>query len=162
VIEVYSDGASGARGGKPGGYGWIICKDGFVKYSGYGGHPSTTNNAMEMTGAIEGLRALECSKIVETSDEVHLISDSQYVLGIAGGHSNPVKNMELAQALRARCRRLGVIPRHVKGHSFRQGLPVAAQWDAAMNHMCDKLAGMGKRQAAKTDGWLFGSQTKHG
>ena len=71
-VELYTDGACSGNPG-PGGWGLIL------KYKGHeremsGGEAETTNNRMEITAVIEGLRALKepCS--------VDVYSDSKYVV----------------------------------------------------------------------------------
>lgn len=71
-VTIYTDGACS---GNPGPGGWAaILKYGDKEKELSGGEPSTTNNRMELTGAIMGLRALkrQCS--------VTLYSDSRYLV----------------------------------------------------------------------------------
>ena len=71
-VEIYTDGACS---GNPGPGGWAaILKYGEFRKEMSGGEKSTTNNRMELTGAISGLSALKepCS--------VKLYSDSQYLV----------------------------------------------------------------------------------
>lgn len=72
TVNIYTDGACK---GNPGAGGWaaILECDGYEKEL-CGGEKSTTNNRMELTAAIEGLKALnkECRVI--------LYSDSQYLV----------------------------------------------------------------------------------
>ena len=71
AIELYTDGACKGNPG-PGGWGVLIRIDG-VDARHCGGERETTNNRMELQAAIEGLRLLE------TTSEVVLVTDSQYV-----------------------------------------------------------------------------------
>lgn len=71
-VTIYSDGACIGNPG-PGGYGVILLFNGTRKEMS-GGFRHTTNNRMELLGAIEGLRALK-----EPCD-VTVYSDSQYVV----------------------------------------------------------------------------------
>jgi ribonuclease HI len=64
---------------------------------------------------------------------IELVSDSQYVLGLANGAFSASKNVALAQHVREICAKAIVSTRWVRGHS---GHPV--------NEMCDKLAKAGK------------------
>ncbi len=71
-VEIFSDGACSGNPG-PGGYGTLLRYGDHVKeLSGY--DPATTNNRMELLGAIRGLEALKqpCN--------VRLITDSQYLV----------------------------------------------------------------------------------
>src|SRR5260221_7627997 len=68
--------ADGSCLGNPGPGGWaaVIVKPGGVSNTVFGGDPATTNNRMEFTAAIEGLR------IIPTRTRVVLPSDSQSVV----------------------------------------------------------------------------------
>ena len=78
-IVVFTDGASKGNPG-PGGWGVIIVRpDGHVTELG-GGAATTTNNKMELTGAIEAL-----SRLQGTTGPVSIYTDSTYVIqGIRG------------------------------------------------------------------------------
>lgn len=139
-VIIYTDGACSGNPG-PGGWGTILMhKDVRKEISGY--MPNTTNNIMEITAVIEGLKMLkyEC--------EVEIYSDSAYVVNAFNNHwlegwmkknwvnSNrePVKNKELWQELYNLTKKHQVKFIKVKGHS-----------DNEYNNRCDELA----RQAIK-------------
>ncbi len=101
-INLYSDGSSLGNPG-PGGWGTILKYKEHIKELS-GANTLTTNNQMELTGVIEGLKQLKepCS--------VHIISDSKYVVqainewlanwqknGFRTANKQPVKNYELWQ-----------------------------------------------------------------
>jgi ribonuclease HI len=107
-VELFCDGACLGNPG-PGGWAYLLrvasAKGARVK-EGYGAEASTTNNRMELRGAIEGLRALKrpCN--------VKLYCDSQYVVkgirdwlagwkqkGWRKADKSPVLNAELWQEL---------------------------------------------------------------
>lgn len=106
-----------------------------------GGHPQTTNNRMELTAAIEGLRTLKSDRRYR----VHVVSDSQYVIygitqWISGWLANnwrrgkkpgspPVKNVDLWQELYALTQQHDMSYEFVRGHT---GHPE--------NEACDRLA----------------------
>ncbi len=72
AVEIFSDGACSGNPG-PGGYGTIMRHGAHVKeLSGYAA--DTTNNRMELLGAIAGLEALK------QSCRVRLTTDSQYLV----------------------------------------------------------------------------------
>jgi len=71
-ITLFSDGSALGNPG-PGGYG-VVLRFGDKEKELFGGEPHTTNNRMELLGAIEGLRALK------EPCEVEIISDSSYVV----------------------------------------------------------------------------------
>jgi ribonuclease HI len=71
IVEIFSDGACSGNPG-PGGWGTLLRFNGTVKeLSGF--EPETTNNRMELSGAIAGLEALT------RPCQVILTTDSQYV-----------------------------------------------------------------------------------
>ena len=110
-VRIWTDGACSGNPG-PGGWGAILeyrSADRVYRKELSGGDPATTNNRMELTGAIEAL-----SKLNEPCD-VTLYSDSQYLVdsiskGWAKGwqkrgwikaDKTPAKNPELFERLRA-------------------------------------------------------------
>lgn len=139
MISAYADGSSSGRSDEPGGYGWLVLRDGLPVMAGCGGHPSTTNNRMEMAGAIAALEAVRVSGLHLLGAPIELVSDSKYVLGVASGEFHPTKNLDLAHVLKALCRELGVDFRWVRGHSREP-------W----NERCDSLAKQGKQEVKDT------------
>ncbi len=107
-IVVYTDGAASGNPG-PGGWGAIVATpDGQVVELG-GGKEETTNNAMEMTAAVEALRHLE-----GVSGRVEIYTDSTYLIrgitqwiwgwrkrGWTTAEGTPVANQGLWKALSA-------------------------------------------------------------
>lgn len=72
IVEIFSDGACSGNPG-PGGYGTILRFGNNVKeLSGY--DPDTTNNRMELLGAIAGLESLQ------RACRVRMTTDSQYLV----------------------------------------------------------------------------------
>ncbi len=125
-IEIWTDGACSGNPG-PGGWGALLKTDGHEKEL-FGGKASTTNNRMELTGAIEALNALK------KPSKVILHTDSTYVKDgltkwIHGWKKNgwktaakkPVKNQDLWQALDEAVRRHDVTWKWVKGHAGDEG-----------------------------------------
>ena len=120
---VYPDGACSGNPG-PGGWG-VVIKMGSHATELSGGEAETTNNRMELMGAIAGLKALPTG----STAEVH--TDSQYVQKgmsewIAGwkrrgwrtGANEPVKNEDLWRQLDAAAGRHKQVTWHwVKGHA---------------------------------------------
>ncbi|HVX37286.1 MAG TPA: ribonuclease HI, partial [Hyphomicrobium sp.] len=105
-VQIYSDGACSGNPG-PGGWGAILISGAHRKEIN-GGEKLTTNNRMELKGAISALEALK------RKSDVDLWTDSNYVrqgitAWIHGWKKNgwktadkkPVKNVELGQALDA-------------------------------------------------------------
>ncbi|MCY0094175.1 ribonuclease HI [Hoeflea ulvae] len=120
-IEIFTDGACSGNPG-PGGWGAIL-RHGETQKELCGGEAETTNNRMELLGAISALNALK------SACEVDLYTDSKYVMDgiskwIFGWKKNgwktaakkPVKNAELWQALDQANQRHKVKWHWVKGH----------------------------------------------
>lgn len=139
LVWLYTDGACSGNPG-PGGWAYILKHPASGKVcDASGAEPATTNNRMELTGAIEGLASLKrrCS--------VRLVTDSQYVAkGLAewmpkwkaqgwqrreGGKLKPVMNVDLWQKVDELLGRYAVQVSHVLGH---RGHPE--------NEACDRMA----------------------
>jgi ribonuclease HI len=123
---IYTDGACKGNPG-PGGWG-VLMIAGEHRRELCGGEKDTTNNRMELTAAIEALRALK------RPTQVRLFTDSKYVMqgietwihgwkknGWRTSDKKPVKNMDLWQALDALNAAHTVQWRWVKGHSGDPG-----------------------------------------
>lgn len=133
----------GACKGNPGVGGWgAWLHSGEHRKELFGGAADTTNNRMELTAVIEGLRALT------KPCEVTLYVDSTYVMNgitkwVAGWKRNgwrtsakaPVKNADLWQALDDEIARHRITWKWVKGHSGDPG-----------NEHADELANRGVEQ----------------
>ena len=134
-VDLYTDGACSGNPGK-GGYGGILMCNGKSKeYSGY--DPQTTNNRMELTAVIVGL------KMLKEPVELNIYSDSAYVVnaflegwidswiinGWRTANKKPVQNIELWQELLSLLESHNVTWNKVKGHS-----------DNPYNNRCDALA----------------------
>jgi ribonuclease HI len=104
IVEIYTDGACSGNPG-PGGWGALL-RFGDVEKELSGGEPLTTNNRMELMGAIAALEALT------KPSQVKLHTDSQYVQkgatewltgwikrGWKTADKSPVKNADLWQRL---------------------------------------------------------------
>jgi len=137
TIEMFTDGACKGNPG-PGGWG-VLLRSGKHEKELYGGESETTNNRMELTAAIEGLKALK------RPCQVELTTDSQYVRkGITEWMDNwkargwktaakkPVKNADLWSELDELVQRHQVNWHWVKGHSGHRE-----------NEIADELANKG-------------------
>ena len=135
VVEIYADGACKGNPG-PGGWGVLLRSGGHEKEL-CGGEPQTTNNRMELTAVIEGLRALEQGSTVK------VYTDSQYVQkgisewihnwkrrGWMTADKKPVKNADLWRLLDDEARAHRVEWFWVKGHA---GHPENERADALAN-----------------------------
>ena len=71
MIKIYTDGACSGNPG-PGGWGYVILKNGIIKSSS-GSESLTTNNRMELTAAIEALKS------INSDEPIVLHTDSTYL-----------------------------------------------------------------------------------
>lgn len=118
-ILIWTDGACR---GNPGPGGWAAVVADGPELS--GGLPHTTNNVMEMTAALEGLRHLAPGSLVCVVTDSRYLHDgmTSWLAGwkrrgwkTAGGA--PVKNQELWLALEAAAQRHAAVRWHwIKGH----------------------------------------------
>ena len=132
-VIIYTDGGCVPNPGV-GGWGAVLMSGGHRKELS-GGELDSTNNRMELTAAIEALRALKRPCAVE------LHTDSQYVMKgitewIAGwkkrgwrSKTGEVKNVDLWQALDAEVQRHDITWGWVRGHT-----------GVEENERCDQLA----------------------
>ena len=134
-MNLYTDGACSGNPG-PGGWGAVLIFNGIEKELS-GANPNTTNNVMEITAVIEGLKALKrpCN--------VNIYSDSAYVVNCfeknwinnwiknnwVNSKKEPVKNKELWLELYDLTKIHKVTFNKVKGHS-----------NVKYNNRCDELA----------------------
>jgi ribonuclease HI len=140
---VWTDGACR---GNPGPGGWaaiLVGPDGEKPVELSGGHPQTTNNRMEYTAALEGLRALPdgSSACIVTDSRLLLDSMTKWLADwkrkgwkTAGGE--PVKNQDLVLALDAEIAR----HRSVRWHWVRGHETGAEHEHKALNDRADRLA----------------------
>ena len=132
---MYTDGACSYNPG-PGGYGIVLIYNGIEKeFSGF--NESTTNNRMELTAVIEGLKKLK------ESCDVTIYTDSAYTMNAfelgwlddwqnknwKNSQKKDVLNKDLWQELLAEMSKHTISWFKVKGHS-----------DNKYNNRCDKLA----------------------
>lgn len=134
-VIIYTDGACSGNPG-PGGWGTILMYED-IKKEISGGEKDTTNNVMEITAVIEGL------KLLKYPCEVEIYSDSAYVVnafnqnwienwkknGWKNSKKEDVKNRELWEELESLIKPHEVTFIKVKGHS-----------DNEYNNRCDELA----------------------
>lgn len=139
-VTIYSDGSARGNPG-PGGYGTVVqyvdTKGTLHEREFFAGYKNTTNNRMELMGAIVGLEALT------RPCDILLISDSKYVTDafnqnwIKGWLKNnwknsqkkPVKNVDLWKRLLKAMEPHQVVFQWIKGHAGYKE-----------NERCDMLA----------------------
>lgn len=133
-FRIFSDGSSRGNPG-PGGWAAIVCGDvGVQEFGGFDIH--TTNNRMELTGAIQGLHNTPRASLVE------IVTDSSYVIKgmkewLSGWEArnwktrtgDDVVNRDLWEALALLVRARTVSWKQVKGHAGNPG-----------NERCDEIA----------------------
>lgn len=134
ILEIFTDGACK---GNPGIGGWgVLLRYGVHEKTLKGAQAHTTNNRMELTAAIEALKA------IKKPCEIHLTTDSNYVKnginqwihtwkknGWKTAQKKPVQNLDLWQQLDQLNTQHNVHWHWIKGHSGHPG-----------NEMADNLA----------------------
>ena len=143
-VQLITDGACH---GNPGPGGWAaILRYGSHKRELFGSEPHTTNNRMELTAAIEGLRA------IKEVCEVEVVTDSEYVKNgitqwIHGwkkknwikSDKKPVLNADLWRDLDAEVARHKTTWTWTKGHALHED-----------NNRADELATIAAKQQCKS------------
>ncbi len=133
-ITIYTDGSSRGNPG-PGGWGAVVITEDKVWEMG-GRDQMTTNNKMELTAAIEALKALD------GQESITIYSDSEYVIkGITlwihgwqkknwkNSQKKAVLNQELWEKLLEVTENKEISWKHVRGHADTPG-----------NERCDEIA----------------------
>lgn len=137
-VLIFTDGSARGNPG-PGGWGAIVVHQGAVTELG-GSDTHTTNNKMELAGAIRALEYVK--KEIKNASFVTIVSDSEYVvkgmtLWLANWKKNnwrtaarkPVLNREYWQALSALADDFKIEWKNVLGHSGHEA-----------NERCDAIA----------------------
>ena len=113
-MEIYTDGGCSGNPG-PGGWAYVVVENGEKAAENWGADASTTNNRMELMGAISALKSLDLrfsqSSLTERTS-IKIYTDSQYVQkgisiwikdwkarGWRTADKKPVKNQDLWQTL---------------------------------------------------------------
>ena len=134
-VELYTDGACSGNPGA-GGYGIVLIFGDYIKeFSGFSAE--TTNNQMEITAVIEGLKKLkEPCEVTIYTDSAYTMNafsegwiDNWILNGWRTANKKPVKNAELWQELLTLLKPHNVTWVKVKGHA-----------DNKYNNRCDALA----------------------
>ena len=144
TIRIWSDGACSGNPG-PGGWGTIIFEDGrYQEFSGF--QSKTTNNIMEMTGALEGIRRTpEGSQLIITTDSQYLVKGmTEWLRGWKRKNwkkadGKPVLNKSIWMALDAAAGLRDIQWQWVKGHNGH-----------LQNERCDELAREAIEEAIKS------------
>ncbi len=142
VVEIYTDGGCEPNPGVGGWAAVLRCGDRAKELS--GGAPDTTNNRMELTAAIEALKALRrpCRVVLHTDSQYLKNGVTQWMpawrrrnWSRKGGE---LKNVDLWQELDGLTRAHEIEWKWVRGHAGH-----------VFNERCDELAGreIGRRRA---------------
>jgi len=137
----------GACLGNPGPGGWAaILRHGPHKKELWGCEPQTTNNRMELTAAIEGLRALRepCEVVVVTDSEYMMKGITSWIhgwkkKGWMTAAKKPVVNQDLWKSLDEQVSRHKTHWEWTKGHA-----------DHVDNNRCDELASRAAREQCRS------------
>jgi ribonuclease HI len=138
LIEIYTDGGCSGNPG-PGGWAYVIIRDGVFVSEKWGAEKQTTNNRMELQAVIAALEAF--SPKDTGGEKITVYTDSQYVQkgitiwladwekrGWKTSDKKPVKNKELWQRLKTLAGFFSVSWVWVKGHAGNK-----------YNERCDEL-----------------------
>ncbi len=122
VVIIHTDGACSGNPG-PGGWGAILDYNGTRKEL-FGGEAETTNNRMELTGAIAALESLKRACKVEMHVDSAYVKDgiTKWIFGWKRNgwktaDKKPVKNVELWQRLDQAIKTHDISWHWVKGHA---------------------------------------------
>lgn len=133
-VEIFCDGSCLGNPG-PGGWGAII-RLGNKEENLSGGKNQTTNNAMELTAALESLKSIEVpAKITVTTDSQYLVKGmTEWMPNWIRNNwrtaaKKPVKNRELWESLKIEADRHDIAWKWVRGHEGHRE-----------NELCDKMA----------------------
>jgi ribonuclease HI len=136
-VEIFTDGACKGNPGR-GGWGALLLAGGHKREL-FGGEPNTTNNRMELKAVIEALTALKrpCEVVVHTDSQYVQKGISEWIHGWKArgwktAAKEPVKNVDLWQALDAAQAMHRIEWRWIKGHAGHDG-----------NERADALANLG-------------------
>ena len=132
IVEIFTDGACKGNPGV-GGWGALLRSKG-VQRELFGGEAHTTNNRMELMGAISALEALtrRCQVKLHTDSKYVLQGITTWLAGWKTSSRQPVKNEDLWRRLDALVIQHEIEWVWVKGHSGHAG-----------NEHADELANRG-------------------
>lgn len=138
TITLYVDGACRGNPGLGGWGAYIITAD--KKHELCGGEDNTTNNRMELTAAIEGIRfCAPTDKLIVWTDSTYVKRGiTEWIEGWKKKNWKDVKNPDLWKALDEVCKNRDIEWNWVKGHAGDPG-----------NEKADQLANQGADQTLK-------------
>lgn len=118
---IYTDGAHSSTRNQ-GGWAFIVIENDKEIHNGYGSVKNTTNNRMEIMGALEAIKW-------STSPEITIFTDSMYLIGTMTKNWKRNKNTDLWEQMEQAIKGKNIKWSHIKGHS-------GDKW----NNRCDILA----------------------
>lgn len=144
-VDIFTDGACK---GNPGPGGWAaLLRMGTAEKELVGGEAQTTNNRMEMTAVLEGLKALKvpCEVTIHTDSRYVIDGMTQWIFGWqkrgwVNAAKKPVANEDLWRALIDAVRPHKVQWQWVKGHA---GHPENERVDSLASEEAARQAGRG-------------------
>lgn len=144
MFEVYTDGAVSGNGkdGAPGGWAYVILKDGVMIVQDSGAEIGTTNQRMELTAALNACRVVEK---MDTFAQARIYSDSAYLVNCwkqhwwRGWQANGWKNSK-KQPVANEDLWLGLIPFFQKVPNGFDFVKVKGHAGNEWNEVVDKMA----------------------
>ncbi|OUY06895.1 DNA polymerase III subunit epsilon [Acinetobacter populi] len=141
-VQDYTLYVDGACRGNPGigGWGALIIDAEAHQQELFGGEADTTNNRMELTAAIEGIKACpNDAKLTIYTDSSYVQKGiTEWIKGWKAKHWKNVKNPDLWQQLDALCENRQIDWHWIKGHAGHEG-----------NEAADRLANLGADAVTK-------------
>jgi ribonuclease HI len=118
TLEVYCDGSGEERVGRPGGWAFVVVRDGVEVARGHGAAAKTSCLFMELEAARAGLAEV-LARGWHVGVEVVLVSDSSIALDVAAGRftPRPARYHEACRALRVVASTCAATTRWVRAHA---------------------------------------------
>lgn len=116
MLNVYCDGSAHGVAGLPGGWAFVVLRDGLPLETGWGGAKKTTNNHMELQAAIAGLTCAQRLQ-VDAHETITFFTDSHLTVDVARGLDVPARLELEAHQLRRLVLAVQAQARWVRGHA---------------------------------------------